>query len=71
MHTIKLNVDDTVLDKVIYFLQSLPKNKVFIVEKKKVNDCVVEDSSEVKAYSNHSANLIEEWMDSSEDEVWK
>ncbi|MEA3360754.1 MAG: hypothetical protein U9R17_15295 [Thermodesulfobacteriota bacterium] len=26
---------------------------------------------EVKAYANHSANTIDEWKDSSEDEIWK
>lgn len=71
MHIIKLNVDDSVLDKIMYFLQNLPKNKVFIVENKVVNDSVIEDDLEVQVYSNHSANLIEEWRDDSEDEVWK
>lgn len=29
------------------------------------------DQSETIAFSNHSANLIEEWQDEKEDEVWK
>jgi len=32
MHTIKLQVEDSVLDKVIYFLKHLPKDEVKIVE---------------------------------------
>jgi len=32
MHTIKLNVQDNVFDKIIYFLQNLPKDEVEIVE---------------------------------------
>jgi len=32
MHTIKLNIQDSVFEKVIYFLQNLPKNEVEIVE---------------------------------------
>ncbi|MEA3352934.1 MAG: hypothetical protein U9Q33_03835 [Campylobacterota bacterium] len=26
--------------------------------------------SDIKAFSNHSANTIEEWLDDSEDEIW-
>ncbi|MDB9744039.1 DUF2281 domain-containing protein [Fibrobacterales bacterium] len=29
------------------------------------------DESELKAFSNHSANLVEEWLDDEEDDVWK
>ena len=29
------------------------------------------DETERLLFSNHSANLIEEWLDDSEDEVWK
>ena len=25
---------------------------------------------DIKAFSNHSANTIEEWLDDSEDEIW-
>ena len=32
MHTIKLNIQDSVFDKVIYFLNNLPSNEVEIVE---------------------------------------
>ena len=38
MHAIKLNVQDNVFDKVIYFLQNLPKNEVEIVEDKITDD---------------------------------
>ena len=30
-----------------------------------------EDTSELMAFSEHSATLINEWRDPSEDEVWK
>jgi len=71
MHSIRLNVQDNVLDKVLYFLKHLPKNEVTIVEdivttKKYTLD---EDISDVKAFSSHSANLVQEWQD--EDDVWK
>ena len=29
------------------------------------------DEAETLLFSNHSANLIEAWLDDSEDEVWK
>ena len=29
------------------------------------------DEAETLIFSNHSASLIEEWLDDSEDEVWK
>ena len=74
MHTIKLHIEDKVFDKVIYFLQNLPKNEVSIVEEN-TNESSIQDINndnlETKAFSNHSANLIEEWKDSSEDDVWK
>jgi len=41
MHTIKLNVQDNVFEKIIYFLQNLPKDEVEIVE----NSLIKEDWS--------------------------
>jgi len=32
MHTLKLNIQDSVFDKILYFLQNLPKDEVEIVE---------------------------------------
>ena len=75
MYTLKLNIQDSVFDKIMYFLQNLPKNEVsIIIEDKIVNDSSAdfnEESSEVRSFSNHTANLIEEWRDTSEDDVWK
>ena len=74
MHTIKLHIEDKVFDKVIYFLQNLPKNEVSIIEEKVEESTIKtinEDHLEIKTFSNHSANLIEEWKDSNEDKIWK
>ena len=38
MHTVKLNIQDNVFDKVIYFLNNLPSNEVEIVEEKTIAD---------------------------------
>lgn len=35
MHSMKLYVEDSVFDKVMYFLKNLPKNEVKIVEETK------------------------------------
>lgn len=69
MHTIKLNIQDNVFDKVIYFLQNLPKNEVEIVEEQVVLSDTF--SNDIELFTDHSANLVEEWKDSSEDAVWK
>ena len=73
MHTIKLNIQDSVFDKVIYFLKNLPKNEVMIVDEEVINEVLesYKKDDNIKAFSNHTANLISEWKDDSEDEVWK
>ena len=38
MHTVKLRIQDSVFDKVIYFLNNLPSNEVEIVEEKMTED---------------------------------
>jgi hypothetical protein len=69
MHTVKLNIQDSVFDKVIYFLQNLPKNEVEIIEDTKVPNKETQENTQ--AFSNHSASLINEWKDEGEDAVWK
>jgi len=74
MHSLRLNIEDSVFDKVIYFLQNLPKEDIIIVENKIIENFSVKEEKEdleIKAFSNHSANLIEEWKDIDEDDVWK
>ena len=71
MHSIRLDVQDTVLNKLMIFLQNLPKNEVRIIEDIVITQQDKESSSlsETNAFSNHSVNLIEEWHD--EDDIWK
>ena len=38
MHSIRVEIQDNVFDKVIYFLKNLPKNEVTIVEEKQISD---------------------------------
>jgi len=51
MHTVKLNIQDNVFDKVIYFLQNLPSNEVEIVE-----ETVVEDWSHLESEIDKGLN---------------
>jgi hypothetical protein len=37
MHTLKLEINDTIFDKVMFFLNNLPKNKVAIIEEESVS----------------------------------
>ena len=43
MHSLRLNIEDSVFDKVIYFLQNLPKNDVEIVESRIIEDLIVKE----------------------------
>ena len=43
MHSLRLNIEDSVFDKVIYFLQNLPKNDIEIVENKIIEDIIVKN----------------------------
>ncbi|MAD40791.1 MAG: hypothetical protein CL623_00145 [Arcobacter sp.] len=63
MHTLKLNIQDDVFDKVIYFLNNLPKNDIEIVENKVVKDDLSYLESEIdkginSGISNKSHNEI-------------
>jgi hypothetical protein len=69
MHTIKLQVQDTIYDHIMFLLKNLNTKELEIIEDKKID--LVENFSDIQAFSNHSANLIEEWKDSSEDDIWK
>jgi hypothetical protein len=72
MHTIKLQVQDSIYSHIMFFLQNLNTKELKIIEDTKVShNNIVENNSEISAFSNHSANLIEEWKDITEDEIWK
>ncbi|KIM12847.1 MAG: hypothetical protein KU38_03720 [Sulfurovum sp. FS08-3] len=44
---------------------------VRLLSTKEIKSKPLVDDEEVQLFSNHSANLIDEWNDSREDEVWK
>ena len=73
MHSIKLNVQDSIYSHIMFFLNNLNTKELEIVEDKNI-ECVSKidhyEDSEIDAFSNHSANLISDWKDENEDEVW-
>lgn len=72
MHTIKLQVQDTIYDHIIFLLKNLNTKELKIIEDHKVDTVdATEKFLEIQAFSNHSANLIDEWKDNSEDDIWK
>ena len=72
MHTIKLNIEDSLYTHFIYLLKSLDKKELQIIEDKEIkNKSIIQEyPDETKMFSNHSANLIDDWKDSSEDKIW-
>jgi len=59
MHTIKLQVEDSIYSHIMFFLQNLNTRELKIIE------------SDINAFTDHSANLIEDWKDVAENEIWK
>ena len=71
MHTVKLKINDDIYNHIMFFLKSLDNNKIKILEEKKQKTVSKDDNEDTKLFSNHSANLIEDWQDFKEDDIWK
>ena len=71
MHTVKLKINDDIYNHIMFFLKSLDNNKIKILEEKKQKTVSKNDNEDTKLFSNHSANLIEDWPDLKEDDIWK
>ena len=74
MHSIKLNVQDSIYSHIMFFLNNLNTKELEIIEDKNIESThpiLVQENSEINALSAHSANLIDEWKDEGEDEIWK
>jgi 3-methyladenine DNA glycosylase AlkD len=72
VHAIKLNVQDSIYEHIMFLLKNLKTEELVIVEDKTINaynDNV--DTTETQTFANHSASLIKEWQDDDEDNVWK
>jgi hypothetical protein len=71
MHTVKLKINDDIYNHIMFFLKSLDNNKIKILEEKKQKIVSKDDNEDTKLFSNHSANLIEDWQDLGKDNIWK
>ncbi len=64
MHTIKLEVQESIYAHIIYLLSSLNKKEICILEDKKVED------SEIKEFINFSQTSLEKDWNNQEDSVY-
>ena len=69
MRTITLQVQDKIYEHIMFFLKNLNQKGLKIVNEIEQNEHV-SASDDIQAYSNHSANTIEDWQDNSEDKIW-
>lgn len=71
MHTIKIEVGDSIYFHIKFLLKNLESRDLRIIEENEsANLQNTTDELEIQMFSNHSANLIEDWKDFSEDELW-
>lgn len=67
MKTVKLTMEENIYKNIMFLLNNLQVKGLKIEE---INSANTDDEqNELKAFSNHSANLIEDWKD--EDSIWK
>ncbi len=72
MHTIKLQIHDTIYDHIMFLLKNLNAQGVKIIEDQvEMTPEPIQEDSEVQVLSNNSANLVEDWKDENEDAIWK
>jgi hypothetical protein len=56
----------------MFLLKNLNSKELKIIEENQNSKAFhAADQLETKMFSSHSANLVGEWKDSTEDEVWK
>ncbi|CAA6808748.1 MAG: Unknown protein [uncultured Sulfurovum sp.] len=74
MQTIQFNVENKYLEIVLNLLNNLNGLKFNIIKDLSINPLLDEEENEeqqeLSAFSNHTANLIDEWKDEKEDSVW-
>ena len=62
MHTIKLKVQDSVLDKVMYFLSNLPKNEVEVIEESNISKNKKTDKDFIAYFSANPIVFEDEFL---------
>ena len=72
MHIIKLQIQDSIYDHIMFLLKNLNTKELRIIEDSREYEKKSQNpDNEILAFSNHSANIVEEWLDESEDDIWK
>jgi len=77
MQTVQFKVDNNYIETILSLLNSLNNIKLNIIKdlviidnyREKI-DITSNEYEELKSFSNHTANLIEEWKDEDEDRLW-
>jgi len=75
MQTIQFKVDNNYIEIVLNLLNSLNGLKLNVIRDLSIVNSVSnqgesQEQQELSAFSNHTADLIEEWKDTEEDSVW-
>ena len=68
MHTIKLKVQDGIYEHIMFFLRNLNNKQLEIIEDTSTKKV---DEDDIRVFSDHTANLIDDWKSEQEDDVWK
>ena len=73
MQTIQFKVDNSYIEIVMNVLNSLNSLKLNLIQdlsvvNQDISNVEIDETKDINAFSNHTANLIEEWKD--EDEIW-
>ena len=71
MRSVQLNISDTIFDKVMFFLNNIPKKNIEIISDSDKKENIQRIDEDVSYMTNSSVNCIEDWQDESEDEIWK
>ena len=86
MQTIQFKVDNNYIEAVLSLLNSLKSLNLNVIKDLSIIDNqryekinvssmdtpykITTEKEELKSFSNHTANLIEEWKDDDEDKIW-
>jgi hypothetical protein len=73
VHTIKLEIGESVYEHIMFLLKNLKSEDFKIIELKddrKEKSKSFEDEETI-VFSNHTASHIEDWQAGSEDSIWK
>jgi hypothetical protein len=68
MRTIKLEINETIYEKIMAFLSLLPKDKVHIITDRKINNRKKENNSFVSFF--HNSPLVDEVELNRNDEIY-